>query len=93
MSCETPPASESLDPAAQPISWRRAAGEALLVFAVFFVHGAAPVPEVNEPYYLGKAVHFWNPDWAPGDVFLDSADSHLVFCLTVGWPARFVAAE
>lgn len=59
--------------------------EIVLIFAVFFVHGAVPAPDVNEPYYLGKAIHFWNPDWAPGDFFLDSADTHSVFYFTFGW--------
>lgn len=58
-----------------------------MVFAVFFIQGAAPVPEVNEPYYLGKAIHFWNPDWVQGDFFLDTADTHTVFYLTFGWLA------
>jgi hypothetical protein len=59
--------------------------EIALVFAVFFVQGAVPVPDVNEPYYLGKAIHFWNPDWARGDFFLESKDTHLVFYVTFGW--------
>src|SRR3990172_7550639 len=60
--------------------------EILLVFAVFFVQGAVPVPDVNEPYYLGKAIHFWNPDWVRGDFFLDeSKNTHLLFYVTFGW--------
>ena len=59
--------------------------EAALVFVVFFVQGATPVPEVNEPYYLGKTIHFWNPQWAAGDFFLDSDDTHKVFYFTLGW--------
>ena len=43
------------------------------------------MPDVNEPYYLGKAIHFWNPDWARGDFFLESADTHKVFYFTFGW--------
>ena len=63
-----------------------------LVFGVFFIQGAWPVPDVNEPYYLGKAIHHWdkavhpsNPQWIPGDFFLDSADTHQVFYFTFGW--------
>lgn len=63
------------------------AWEVGLVFAVFFLQGASPVPEVNEPYYLGKAIHFWNPEWAPNDFFLNSADTHQVFYFTFGWLA------
>ena len=59
--------------------------EVALVFAVFFIQGAAPVPEVNEPYYLGKAIHRWNPDWAWGDFFLETDDTHEVFYFTFGW--------
>ena len=53
--------------------------EWFLVFAVFCAQGANPVPDVNEPYYLGKAIHHWNPDWARGDFLLDSADAHQFF--------------
>lgn len=59
--------------------------EIALVFLVFLIQGAAPVPEVNEPYYLGKAIHYWNPDWGASDFFLDSADTHLVFYYAFGW--------
>ena len=59
--------------------------EILLVFVVFFLQGAWPVSDVNEPYYLGKAIHFWNPGWISSDTFLDSADTHTVFYFTFGW--------
>jgi hypothetical protein len=62
--------------------------EILAIFALFALQGAWPVPEVNEPYYLGKAVHYWNPNWGGGDFFLETADAHQVFCLTCGWLAR-----
>ena len=55
------------------------------MFAVFFFDGARPVPDVNEPHYLGKAIHFWNPDWIPNDAFLNSTDTHQVFYFTFGW--------
>jgi hypothetical protein len=64
---------------------RQAILEIVLIFAIFCVHGAWPVPEVNEPYYLGKAIHFWNPQWASGDLFLQTPDAHTVFYVTVGW--------
>ena len=67
--------------------------EIVLVFVVFFVQGATPPPEVNEPYYLGKAIHYWNPDWARGDFFLDSADSHEVFFYTLGWVSLWLAPD
>jgi hypothetical protein len=63
---------------------RQAFVEILLIFAVFALQGAWPVPDVNEPYYLGKAIHFWNPDWLRGDFFMDSPDTHKVFYFTFG---------
>ena len=37
--------------------------EILLIFVVFVFYGAWPTPDVNEQYYVGKAIHFWNPSW------------------------------
>ncbi len=69
-----------------PLSSRRQTlAEIALIFAVFCVQGAWPVPGVNEPYYLGKAIHYWNPGWLAGDFFMESADTHKVFCFTFGW--------
>jgi len=76
----------SLPPAAPP-SRAQTLLEIALIFAVFVIQGAEPVPEVNEPYYLGKAIHYWNPEFAPGDFFLDTADTHVVFYVTFGWLA------
>ena len=72
------------------MSRRQALIETALVFLVFFIQGAWPVPEVNEPYYLGKAIHFWNPEWASGDLFLQTADTHAVFYFTFGWLSRWL---
>jgi hypothetical protein len=70
-------------------AWQTAA-EIVLVFVVFLIQGASPVPEVNEPYYLGKAIHFWNPQWIPNDFFLNTADTHKVFYFTFGWLALWL---
>lgn len=68
-------------------SWRRWAQigvEVLLVFGVFFAYGAWPIPDVNEQYYVGKAIHFWNPEWLAADPFLNSPDSHWLFYAAFG---------
>lgn len=65
--------------------------EILLVFAVFYLFGAVPMPDSNEPYYIGKAVHFWNPHEITGDTFLDSKDAHLFFYTTFGTFALFLS--
>ena len=68
-------------------SWRRRAQtlvEILLVFGVFFAYGAWPIPDVNEQYYVGKAIHFWNPEWLAADPFLNTPDSHWLFYAAFG---------
>jgi hypothetical protein len=72
-------------------TWKSSLPEIALIFAVFCLQGAWPVPDVNEPYYLGKAIHYWNPDWVRGDFFLESADTHVVFYVTFGWLSRWLA--
>jgi hypothetical protein len=68
-----------------PTAKRFALAEIVLIFAVFAIQGAWPVPEVNESHYLGKVIHYWNPGWLSGDFFMESPDTHKVFCLTFGW--------
>ena len=63
--------------------------ELLLVFAVFYLYGSWPIPDSNEPYYIGKAIHFWQSDWIPNDTFLESRDSHSVFFACFGWLSFF----
>jgi hypothetical protein len=46
---------------------------------------------VNEAHYLAKAKHYWDPAWCRGDLFLESADAHLVFYYTFGWITKFVS--
>jgi len=64
--------------------------EVVLVFVVFAIQGARPVPEVNEPYYISKAIHFWNPEAIAGDAFLNSSDTHTTFYFSLGWLAVFL---
>lgn len=64
--------------------------EAVGIALIFAAQAAWPPPDVNEPHYLGKAKHFWNPEWAAGDFFFNSADTHRVFYLTLGWLSRWL---
>lgn len=66
-----------------------AACEIILILGVFSLYADWPAPAVNEPQYLGKAKHFWDHQWCPGDHFLESADVHWLFFATVGWLTRF----
>ena len=63
--------------------------EIVVVFAIFVIFGAWPIPDSNEPYYVGKAIHFWNPDRIPNDTFLKSKDAHWTFYVAFGWLAFF----
>lgn len=58
----------------------------LVVWISFLIYSevSAPVPGVNEPHYLCKARHFWQPDWCAADFFLTSTPAHVVFYATVG---------
>ena len=73
--------------------WPRwqALAEVAAIFALFFIQGSWPAPEVNETYYLGKACHCWNPDWIAHDFFLQTADTHKVFYLALGWATKFLS--
>lgn len=72
---------------ASPAGWF----ETLLVMLVFFIAAGDPVPGVNEPHYLCRLKHFWNPDWAAGDLFLESTDAHLTIVLLLGWLTKWVS--
>ena len=63
--------------------------EVALIVAVCFVHAGDPPPQTNESHYLPKAKHYWQPEWCQGDLFLESADAHVVFYWTVGWLTQF----
>jgi hypothetical protein len=52
---------------------------------------AAPVPGVNEPHYLGKAKHYWDPAWCAGDLLYDSSNAHAVFYFTMGLWANWLS--
>lgn len=51
------------------------------------------IPGINEPHYLCKAKHWWNPEWCAGDFFLTSSNPHLVFYVVFGWLTWFLSLE
>lgn len=59
--------------------------EAILVLGIILAQAGWAVPSVNESHYLTKAKHFWNPDWASGDFFLQSKDAHWLYFAGFGW--------
>ena len=52
-----------------------------LLFATLIGYSAlrVPVPGINEPHYLTKSRHDWQPEWCAGDFFLESPNAHDVF--------------
>lgn len=54
------------------------------LFLSVFVLCRVSIPAVNEPHYLSKAAHWWNPQWCAGDFFLESSNPHLVYYATFG---------
>jgi hypothetical protein len=74
----------------QPSLWLRLV-EVLLIILVFFAMSGDPTPHQNEPYYLCRLKHFWNPAWCAGDFFLESADAHATFVWTFGWITKWLS--
>lgn len=66
-----------------------------VVWVTFLVYSFchAPIPGANEPHYLCKAKHYWQPEWCPRDFFLTSSNPHLMFYIAVGWLARWCSLD
>ena len=83
-----PEPAETTPAAAKPVSAQtgKMARTVVSVWLSFLVFSfwQAPIPAVNEPHWLAKAQHYWQPDWCAGDFFLTSSNTHLVFYQTVG---------
>lgn len=71
--------------------WKATA--ALFVSFLLFAAVRSPIPGINEPHYLAKAKHFWNPEWCPGDFFLESSNAHYVFYYTLGTLTQWLSLE
>jgi hypothetical protein len=54
------------------------------VLLIFFLYAGSRVPEVNEVHYWTKAAHFWDPNFATGDLFLNSGNAHWAFYFFFG---------
>ena len=76
-------------PQSKPVFWL----ETVLIAVFFGLLADGPPPGVNESHYLTKARHYWDPSFCAGDLFLESADAHLVFYWLFGWVTVFVRLE
>jgi hypothetical protein len=71
-----------------PSRLRHRALEVAWITLIFFVFGSGAAPEINEPHYLCRARHFWDPSFCQGDFFLQTRDAHGVFFWLFGWLTR-----
>ncbi len=89
-----PPAVAAIDPSAPPRPNRaQAVIEIVLIWFVFAIHAGWLPPDPNEPHYLSKAKHYWNPSWCANDFFLESDDTHLVFYVAAGWLTKLMPLD
>jgi hypothetical protein len=75
----------------QPQPWLARWCEVLLIVLVFFAIAGDPAPRVNEPHYLGRLKHFWDPSWCAGDLFLESPDAHGLFIWAFAWVTKWLS--
>ena len=64
--------------------------EPLVYLCLIFLCASAAVPGINESHYLPKAKHIWDSSFAPGDLFLESHDSHFLTSMLAGLLARWL---
>ncbi len=78
-------------PAASPTSrFRQNFALWLVNLLVISVCVGWSVPGINESHYLPKAKHAWDSGFAPGDLFLDSHDSHVLATGLSGFLSQFL---
>lgn len=65
----------------------------ITLWVTLLIYGAltAAVPDVNEPHYLGKSKHFWDPAWCAGDLLLESSNAHAVFFFVMGYWTKWLS--
>ncbi|QDU90164.1 hypothetical protein Pla175_35650 [Pirellulimonas nuda] len=69
----------------------QAAAEVSLILMLLFIVGGDPSPAINEPHYLCRLKHFWDPQFAAGDLFLESRDAHFAVVWSLGWLTQFLS--
>jgi hypothetical protein len=82
-----------MDDRPQSVTARRMLLTVFVVAVTFWIYSFchAPIPGANEPHYLCKAKHFWQPDWCERDFFLTSSNPHLMFYVVTGWLAPWLS--
>lgn len=63
----------------------------LVHLLLIFVCVGAEVPGVNESHYIPKSKHAWDASFAPGDLFLESHNSHFLAAALSGSLSTFLS--
>ncbi len=71
--------------AATSPSWSPSFVQWFVHLLLLFLLAGTAVPEINESHYLPKAKHAYDASFAPGDLFLESHDSHFLATQSAGW--------
>ncbi len=87
------PTADGPDPEARSVGAFQRICDVAVVSLIFFLLSSSPAPDVNEAHYWTKAKHFWDPGFCPSDSFLNSADAHWSFYLTLGQLTRWLPLE
>lgn len=67
--------------------------ETALLLALMVAVAGDPPPGVNEPHYLCRLKHFWDPGFATGDFFLNTPDAHFTVVWLLGGLTRVCSLE
>jgi hypothetical protein len=67
--------------------------QAIIFFLIIFLNAAEGTPGINESHYIPKAKHLWDSDFAPGDLFLQSHDTHFLASAMAGLAAQFISLD
>lgn len=67
--------------------------QAIVFFLIIFLNAGGGTPGINESHYIPKAKHLWDSDFAPGDLFLQSHDTHFLASTVAGLAAQFMSLD
>lgn len=87
-----PDAERSISPASRAGDFQLLV-DTCAVAVAFFLLSCSATPDVNEAHYWTKAKHFWDSSFCPSDSFLNSADAHWSFYVTLGQLTRWLPVE
>ncbi len=73
-----------------PPPWWWVCAEIGQIVCILYLVAPAPPPGVNEPHYLCRLRHAIDPEFCPGDIFLESPDAHYTFVVAFAYLTQFL---